>query len=87
LLAVSGGNVLIRQLLERAERRHIMKEYYKVYRDTDAMREEISYLRKALPDNVTGDFFRDIPVLDLRSEHEIDFEAYGSAGWRPERPA
>lgn len=56
-------------------------EYFKVYEDVASMNAEIELLREVLPQSVTGGFFKDIPVLDLESDEEIDFESYGSTGW------
>lgn len=56
-------------------------KYVKVYPDLASKEADMEHLRKVLPKSVDGKHFRDIPVLNLESDQEIDFEQYGSAGW------
>lgn len=57
-------------------------KYFKVYKNMDYLRADRAHLKEVLPESVTGGFFKDIPVLDLQSDQEIDFESYGSSGWQ-----
>lgn len=56
-------------------------KYFKVYPDLSSKEEDMKHLREVLPPDVDGKHFRDIPVLTLESDQEIDFEQYGSSGW------
>jgi hypothetical protein len=56
--------------------------YFKVYKDISSKEEEMKHLRDILPSSVGGEHFKDIAVLNLYSDREIDFlAAYGSTGW------